>query len=211
MNILSARSCRKIEDIHPDLLQVVLLACELTEQPFQVSEGLRTLDRQKKLLKRGATRTLNSRHLTGHAVDLYATEEDGTGALWQFALYCDIADAMFAAADQLDVDLKWGGNWPKFRDGPHFYLSRQRYPAKKEAPAHAGEVLSLFAGCSGDVVHVLQQSLRSLGFGNIEPDGDFGPRTRSAVKTFQQQHGLIADGIVGPQTRKALQQALQQK
>ncbi|WP_162265107.1 peptidoglycan-binding protein [Polycladidibacter stylochi] len=215
-NILSKRSVSKLEDIHPDLLQVVLRACELTSQPFQISEGRRTLERQKNLLKRGATRTLNSRHLTGHAIDLYATEEDGSGALWQFSLYCDIADAMFAAADELNVDLEWGGNWSSFRDGPHFQLCWQKYPAgsNPEFPNAQTQVdkqgVVLAAGCSGDLVTVLQQSLKKLNAGFLSIDGDFGPQTRLAVKRFQRQQGLAPDGIVGPQTRKALQRALQQ-
>ena len=89
-------------------------------------EGLRTLTRQKALHLRGATTTLNSRHLSGHAVDL-AAFVDGELS-WDWDHYHKIAKAVKQAAKELDVDVEWGGDWKSFPDGPHWQLSWKRYP-----------------------------------------------------------------------------------
>jgi peptidoglycan L-alanyl-D-glutamate endopeptidase CwlK len=84
------------------------------------------LEEQKLLYKKGATRTLKSRHLTGHAVDLAATV---TGQVrWDWPLYSKLAKAMKAAAKAEKVPITWGGDWVSFKDGPHFELTRKSYP-----------------------------------------------------------------------------------
>ncbi len=122
---LSQRSLDKMQGVHPDLVKVVKLAIEKTTVDFAVIEGLRTLERQKELVAAGASRTLNSRHLTGHAVDLAAMV--GGEVRWDWPLYPKIATAMKAAATELNVALEWGGDWKTFRDSPHFQLSRKVY------------------------------------------------------------------------------------
>ena len=67
---LSQRSRKRLEGVHSDLVAVVELAIIMPPVDFTVIEGLRTPERQRQLYKAGATKTLNSRHLTGHAVDL---------------------------------------------------------------------------------------------------------------------------------------------
>jgi peptidoglycan L-alanyl-D-glutamate endopeptidase CwlK len=109
-------------EVHPDLADVVRLAAELTTVDFIVTEGLRTVERQAELLKAGASRTMNSRHLTGHAVDLAARV--GSEIRWDWPLYPKIADAMKQAANTLSIPLTWGGDWRSFKDGPHFELPR---------------------------------------------------------------------------------------
>jgi peptidoglycan L-alanyl-D-glutamate endopeptidase CwlK len=69
---LGPTSLLRLQGIHPDLVKVVARAIQLTEIDFTVLEGLRNKERQAELLKAGATTTMNSRHLTGHAVDLGA-------------------------------------------------------------------------------------------------------------------------------------------
>ena len=58
-------------------------------------------------------------------------------------------------------------------------------------------------GSRGEAVKRMQIALVAAGF-NIEPDGDFGPKTDAAVKAFQRREGLTADGVVGPMTLTAL-------
>lgn len=120
---LGKKSLKKLEGVHPDLVKVVKRAIEITKQDFTVLEGLRSKERQKELYETGRSKTMNSRHLTGHAVDIAPWPIS-----WDWDYYYEIADAMKQAAEELDVDLEWGGDWVTFRDGPHYQLSRRSYP-----------------------------------------------------------------------------------
>ena len=123
---LSKRSLDRTVGVRPDLVAVVKRAIEITTVDFVVLEGLRTRERQAKLVASGASRTMNSRHLDGHAVDLGAWVA-GT-MRWDWPLYYKIADAMKQAAKELNIALEWGGDWRKFKDGPHYQFSRKSYP-----------------------------------------------------------------------------------
>lgn len=126
---LDARSIRKLEGVHPDLVRVIEKAEAFGETPFIVTEGLRTPERQAALLKAGASQTSRSRHLTGHAVDLAALV-DGE-VRWDWPLYDKLGEMVKRAARSLTppVPIEWGGDWKTFRDGPHFQLPRTLYPA----------------------------------------------------------------------------------
>lgn len=123
---LSQKSKDRLIGVHPDLVRVVFRALELSDIDFAVLEGVRSKARQKQLVAAGASRTMNSRHLTGHAVDLGAVVA-GT-VRWDWPLYYQIAKAMKAAAKELKVSIAWGGDWLAFPDGPHFELDRKVYP-----------------------------------------------------------------------------------
>ncbi|WP_297802833.1 M15 family metallopeptidase [uncultured Brevundimonas sp.] len=123
---LSARSRGNLAGVHPALVAVVERAIVLTDIDFTVIEGRRNAARQKLLVAAGASQTLNSRHLTGHAVDVAAWV--GGTVRWDWPLYPRIAEAFKAAASELGVALVWGGDWPRLRDGPHFELCRKAYP-----------------------------------------------------------------------------------
>ena len=124
---LSERSIRKLEGVHPDLVKVVKRAIDITEVDFAVTEGLRTKKRQEELVKLGASKTMKSRHLTGHAVDLAAVI--GSEIRWDWPLYYKIAEAIKKSANELKVPIEWGGDWKSFKDGPHFQLTWKDYPA----------------------------------------------------------------------------------
>lgn len=123
---LGVRSRLNLRGVHPDLVRVVERAIQLTDVDFTVTEGLRSKERQKQLRAAGASMTLNSRHLTGHAVDVAALV--GGKVRWDWPLYPRIASAFKQAAKELNVPIVWGGDWTKLRDGPHFELSRAVYP-----------------------------------------------------------------------------------
>ena len=123
---LSSRSRVRMKGVHPDLLVVVEGAIALTPVDFIVTEGLRDAKRQAALVRSGASRTLNSRHITGHAVDVAAVV-DGQ-VRWDWPLYPRIAAAFKTAAVKAGVPIVWGGDWPRLRDGPHFELDRRHYP-----------------------------------------------------------------------------------
>jgi len=123
---LSSRSRSRLIGVHPDLVRVVERAIRLSEVDFMVTEGLRSRERQAQLVRAGASRTLASRHLTGHAVDVAAIV--GGKVRWDWPLYPRIATAFKAAAAEQGVALVWGGDWKRLRDGPHFELKRSLYP-----------------------------------------------------------------------------------
>lgn len=123
---LSNRSRQSLMGVHPELVRVIEAAILQTPVDFVVIEGVRSPRRQAALVKAGASRTLNSRHLSGHAVDLAAWVEGQIR--WDWPLYARIAEAVKAKAKDLGVDLVWGGDWPRLRDGPHFELCRKSYP-----------------------------------------------------------------------------------
>jgi len=120
------RSEKNLVGVHPDLVKVMRLAIERTPVDFAITEGLRTKERQKELFDQKKSRTMNSRHLTGHAVDVMAYV-NGKGS-WMWDLYEVINKAVQDAADELKVSIVWGGSWVSFRDGPHFELDREFYP-----------------------------------------------------------------------------------
>jgi peptidoglycan L-alanyl-D-glutamate endopeptidase CwlK len=130
---LDARSLRRLEGVHSDLVRVIVAAAEGAD--FIVTEGLRTPERQATLLKAGASQTLRSRHLTGHAVDL-AVLVDGE-VRWDWPLYDTLGAHVKRTAAALvpPVPVEWGGDWRTFRDGPHFQLPRLFYPAAEEKVA----------------------------------------------------------------------------
>ena len=124
--ILGQRSLSRLEGVHPDLVRVVKKAAAISDLDFTVLEGIRTLERQRKLVAEGASRTMKSRHLTGHAVDL-APLIDGKVS-WEWPMYHRLAKIVKSAAADEKVPLTWGGDWPGFPDGPHFELDRGKYP-----------------------------------------------------------------------------------
>ena len=123
---LDDRSRKRLEGVHPDLVAVVLGTAQITEVDFIVTEGLRTKERQEQLVRAGASKTLKSRHLTGHAVDLAA--KVGNEVRWDWPLYHKLASAMKDSAATLGIEIEWGGDWKSFPDGPHFQLPWAIYP-----------------------------------------------------------------------------------
>ena len=125
--VLSKKSLDRLSGVHHDLVEVVKRAIEITEVDFTVLEGVRSKARQEQLVKAGASQTMRSRHLTGHAVDLGAYVAGQVR--WDWPLYYKIADAVKKAATELNVPIEWGGDWKTFKDGPHFQLPFKEYPA----------------------------------------------------------------------------------
>lgn len=135
MRTWDARSLRNMSGIHPALRRVLDRALQEAPFAFIVTEGLRTTARQKELVRIGASTTLNSRHITGHAVDLVPfvdIDSDGkveVEEMYSWPLYHRLAPAIKAAAAKEKVAVIWGGGWRKFKDGPHWELDRRVYPA----------------------------------------------------------------------------------
>lgn len=147
--LLSEQSLQRLKGVNPNLVNVVKRAIQITEMDFAVSEGLRTVERQRQLVKKGASQTMKSNHITGHAVDLVPTPDGGPMNWDDWNNYYVMVKAMQKAAEELGVTVRWGGCWeiingksgePKawvnaygdrkrkegkkpFTDGPHFELA----------------------------------------------------------------------------------------
>jgi len=119
---LGATSLARLKGVHPDLVKVVKRAIELTPIDFTVLEGLRSKERQQQLVAKGASKTMNSYHITGHAVDI-APLVDGK-VTWDWKYYNLLAPIVKQAAKELGVNITWGGDWESFKDGPHWQIPR---------------------------------------------------------------------------------------
>ena len=120
---LGTRSMQSLSGVHPDLVAVVKRAIEITGVDFTVIEGIRSINRQRELYKAGKSTTMNSRHITGHAVDMVPYPVD-----WNdLERFETMAKAMKLAAEELDIPIVWGGDWKSFYDAPHFQLDRSKY------------------------------------------------------------------------------------
>ena len=120
------RSRARLAGVHEDLVKVLERAIELTPIDFTVIEGVRSSARQKELVAAGASKTMRSRHITGHAVDI-APVLNGE-IRWDWPLYKQIAPVVKQAAKEVGVPIEWGGDWLRFKDGPHWQLPWNKYP-----------------------------------------------------------------------------------
>lgn len=122
---------KKLETCHPDLRKVIERAAAIGDVEFTVLEGIRTIERQKKLVASGASTTMNSRHLPGpdgfsRAVDVAPLDHGDVS--WAWPLYFKLAPIIKQAAKDVGVAIEWGGDWKTFKDGPHWQLPYAKYP-----------------------------------------------------------------------------------
>lgn len=146
--VLGKNSRARLKGVNPYLVAVVERAIQITKVDFAVVQGNRTRDEQMRLYGKGRTGaqceakgvpatyarpgeaqvtwTLNSNHIGGRAVDIapyvdgqIVWDDNGKRGLWPH-----LAKAMRDAANELGVDIVWGGSWEKTPDRPHFELKR---------------------------------------------------------------------------------------
>lgn len=121
----SKRSLNNLNGVHPDLQRVAHRAIEITAVDYVITDGLRTEAEQRQHVASGASTTMNSRHLTDHAIDVAAWVNGGVS--WKTEHYIKIADAFKQAAKELNIPIVWGGDWRTFKDRAHFELDRNTY------------------------------------------------------------------------------------
>ena len=122
---LTQRSLTNLQGVHPDLVRLIEVAIKDTPIDFVVTEGLRSPARQRELIKAGASQTMRSRHLTGHAVDLACMVE--RKVRWDWPLYEKLAKHIKDTAKAQNIPIEWGGDWTSFKDGPHYQLPWSKY------------------------------------------------------------------------------------
>lgn len=180
---LAPRSLKCLEGVHPDIAAVVRRADELGAR-FHITCGLRTVEEQTRLVKAGKSRTMKSRHLTGHAVD-FVVAEPGGGVSYDHGDMAACAAIFKRAASELGIAIEWGGDWKSFVDTPHIELDRKKYPADSKplsadskpnsvteqpnsgtpAPAplpKSGTVWGTVAGASAGVLAYIDQTVAAL-------------------------------------------------
>lgn len=129
---IDQKSEKKLVGVHPHLIEIVRAAAKITAVDFIITEGPRTLERQRQLVASGASQTLRSRHIPGgpskfaHAIDVAATVAGQVR--WDWPLYDRISVAMKQGAQQVGFPVEWGGDWTTFKDGPHYQLPWSSYP-----------------------------------------------------------------------------------
>ncbi len=111
---LSELSLKRLQGVNSNLVKVVKRAIEITSVDFRVLEGVRTIEQQREYVRQGKSQTMNSRHLTGHAVDLVAIIDGKIS--WDWNYYYAIAEAMQQSAKELNVKIRWGGCWEVIND-----------------------------------------------------------------------------------------------
>lgn len=119
------RSIMRMRGVNSALVNVMLeaharLAASGGSLSFIITEGLRTKERQAQLVKAGASQTMNSKHLTGRAVDVAATIDGDVR--WDWPLYHKLSVLIKQVAKDKGVSIVWGGDWRKLKDGPHYEL-----------------------------------------------------------------------------------------
>ena len=121
------KNTERLAGVHADLARVIRVAAGKLDFDLIIVEGMRTLAKQREYVAKGASQTLKSRHLTGHAVDIapYIAGE----VRWDWPLYRKIAVVVKQTAKDLGIKIEWGGDWKDFKDGPHWQLPWKEYPA----------------------------------------------------------------------------------
>ena len=167
--------------VNSDLIRTLKRAQELSDVPFHIHEGARSLERQKEMVARGWSKTLDSEHLKGRAVDIRADGDPAVGKLNR-ERYAKIADAMRRASRETGTPVEWGGGWKSFPDVPHFQLPKGY---KSDASPYAGDI----AASSGMVKRAIKSGAAGGGQGADGQNGQLdvrihnpGPGTHATVE-----------------------------
>lgn len=118
----SERSIKNLQGVHPDLVRLMKESIKDSPYDFMITEGLRTVERQKEMVRTGKSQTMQSYHLVGKAVDIAILGKVKGAADWDFVKYKKVADHIKKVAKDMGLTITWGGDWKKLVDGPHFQI-----------------------------------------------------------------------------------------
>lgn len=116
---LTELSQKRLSTVVPELQEIMRQSIAIAEEKgmtVQITEGVRTLAQQREYVAQGKSKTMNSYHLSGKAVDVFVNKA------WIFSDYKAFADIVKNVAKSLDYKITWGGDWKTFKDGPHFQI-----------------------------------------------------------------------------------------
>lgn len=192
--ILSQRDRDRMKGVHPHLVRVIERAATYHDCPdFMVLEGIRTVARQRKLVAKGASKTMNSRHIPakngyGHAVDIAPVI--GGRVSWDWPLYYRLAPIIKRAAKAEGVPIEWGGDWRSFKDGPHWQLPWRQYPGTNDRVAAAKPYTDL----TDDQDQTRRMAI--AGAGVTTGAGIGADPAATALDAVMQQQGEISSGDI---------------
>lgn len=126
MYSFGSKSKERLKGVHPQIVRLMEEAIKASPLDFSITEGVRSLERQKELFSSGKSQTMRSRHLTGHAVDI-GVLVDGK-ITWELPKYRIVTDHIKTVAKKLGIPVEFGIDWTSFVDGPHIQLPWATYP-----------------------------------------------------------------------------------
>ena len=118
--VFSEKSKAKLQGVDPRLVKVTELALQRSPFDFGITCGLRTVEEQKELVAKGASKTMKSKHIEGRAIDFVVYINGKPN--WDIDNYQKVAQAFKQAASEAGIEIEWGGDWKTFKDGPHIQL-----------------------------------------------------------------------------------------
>jgi peptidoglycan L-alanyl-D-glutamate endopeptidase CwlK len=116
----SNRSLNNLKGVDMKLVDLMTEVLQKSPYDFGITEGLRTIEKQKEYVRTGKSQTMNSYHLKGKAVDI-VVYKDGE-VTWDLKYYKEIADLVKRIAAEKGLKITWGGDWKTLVDGPHFQI-----------------------------------------------------------------------------------------
>ena len=121
----SKRSLERLNTADPQLQLLAHEVLKISPYDFAITEGLRTLEKQQEYFRKGASKCdgvkNKSKHQTGRAIDIMVYDENGKGT-WEKKYYREVANLFKQKAKELNINIRWGGDFKGFFDGPHFEL-----------------------------------------------------------------------------------------
>lgn len=145
----NATSKARLAAIDPTLAQLMTAVEAQHPDAFEIGEGMRDIETQRQNVAKGASQTMNSKHLTGNAVDIVLGADQGAPN-WNFEDYRPIADTAKVTAAAMGIpDFVWGGDWKSLRDGVHFQVGGPPMPPGEGGAVSSGVPLSFGAEVPG--------------------------------------------------------------
>ncbi len=179
-----------------------------------IYETIRSKVKQREYVNSGASKTMNSYHIVGQALDFVPVNDKGE-TLWGGYGASDVVEAISYAKS---LGFEWGGEWKSFVDKPHLQFNYKGYGSDTfeektvEAPKTVVKTeVVVNKPVNENKISTFQSWLNTNYKAGIKVDGLYGPKTKKAALMALQTElnkqfgaGLKVDGIWGPKTKAAI-------